>query len=364
MNFEISYVPSKLITTKDMLSYQKIISEEKSKIDKVDKQWNRIKRNIHEYEYIYTSPNKNRNLSQIVPISRSYFKLKEMIVDFKINFEQSIIFCMGEAPGGFVQSILEYKDNISKIYANTLLSENKDVPNWNHNLKKEPLIDFYSGIQGDGDLCDMNNLLSYIKYIGNNSVDFITGDGGFDYSEDYNKQEFNSLPLIYSEIFLALNLLKKGGGFICKVFDIFLTSTIQLLYILTLSFERVSIQKPRFSRLSNSEKYIVCEKYKGYNKRLNNLLFRSFQSTNIEIQIDENFNAVLDDFNKEYSKTQINQIKKGLSLIHKNKIMNTPSLKQINEGINWCQKYNVPINQSCYYIRGQSLHSRDSSAPE
>ena len=357
MNYELTYVPNKLISVENMSLYQTMISEEKSKIDEVDKQWNRVKRNIHDYEYIYTSPNKNRNLSQIVPISRSYFKLKEMIVDFKIHFEQSIIFCMGEAPGGFVQSILEYKDNISKIYANTLLSENKDVPNWNHNLKKESLIDFYSGIQGDGDLCDMNNLLSYIKYIGNNSVDFITGDGGFDYSEDYNKQEFNSLPLIYSEIFLALNLLKKGGCFICKLFDIFLKSTIQLLYILMLSFDKVSIQKPRFSRLSNSEKYIVCENYKGYNKELNNLLFRSFQSNEIDIQIDDNFNKILNKFNREYSQIQINQIKKGLSLISRNKIMNTPSLNQINKGINWCKKYNVPINQYCYYIRGQSVHS-------
>ena len=96
MNYELTYVPNKLISVENMSLYQTMISEEKSKIDEVDKQWNRVKRNIHDYEYIYTSPNKNRNLSQIVPISRSYFKLKEMIVDFKIHFEQSIIFCPGK----------------------------------------------------------------------------------------------------------------------------------------------------------------------------------------------------------------------------------------------------------------------------
>ena len=201
MNYELSYTSGQLIPAQDMISHQKLISEEKSKIDGLEKIWNRVKKNIHDYEYIYTSPNRNRNISQIIPISRSYFKLKEMLIDSEIKMNQSTIFCMAEAPGGFIQSLLEHKVNISKIYANTLLSKNKDVPNWNHSLLNEDRIDFYPGINKDGDLCNMNNLLSYIKYIGNNTVDLVTGDGGFDYSEDYNKQEINSVPLIYSEIF-------------------------------------------------------------------------------------------------------------------------------------------------------------------
>ena len=364
MNYELSYTSGQLIPAQDMISHQKLISEEKSKIDGLEKIWNRVKKNIHDYEYIYTSPNRNRNISQIIPISRSYFKLKEMLIDSEIKMNQSTIFCMAEAPGGFIQSLLEHKVNISKIYANTLFSKNKDVPNWNHSLLNEDRIDFYPGINKDGDLCNMNNLLSYIKYIGNNAVDLVTGDGGFDYSEDYNKQEINSVPLIYSEIFLALNLLKKGGCFICKVFDIFLKPTIQLLYILTTSFCKTSIRKPNVSRLSNSEKYIVCTGYKGYNKKINNLLMRSFQKKDMSIQIDKNYQEKINQFNKIYSEIQVKQIQKGLLLIRTNKISNNPSLKQINEGILWCKKYNIPINQYCYYIRGQSSHLGSKSATE
>ena len=82
-------------------------------------------------------------------------------------------------------------------------------------------------------MVDIDNILSYIKYIGRETINLVTGDGGFDYSEDYNKQEYNSVPLIYGEIFLALNVLRKGGDFICKIFDSFLKSTIQLIYLLT-----------------------------------------------------------------------------------------------------------------------------------
>ena len=63
-------------------------------------------------------------------------------------------------------------------------------------------------------------------------------------NDDYNQQELNSLCLIYSEIFMALNLQKKGGTFICKLFDLFLKETIQLLYILFLSYEEIILNKP------------------------------------------------------------------------------------------------------------------------
>ena len=48
-------------------------------MDNYSKKWNKIKKMIHEYEYIYTSPNMKKNISSIIPISRSYYKLKEII---------------------------------------------------------------------------------------------------------------------------------------------------------------------------------------------------------------------------------------------------------------------------------------------
>ena len=47
-----------------------------------------------------------------------------------------------------------------------------------------------------------------------NCCDFITADGGFDYSVDFNKQEEISVNLIFCEILYALILQKQDGCFI------------------------------------------------------------------------------------------------------------------------------------------------------
>ena len=42
------------------------------------------------FEYIYTSSNSNKNICSIIPISRSYFKLLEILYEF--NFSDNSIF--------------------------------------------------------------------------------------------------------------------------------------------------------------------------------------------------------------------------------------------------------------------------------
>lgn len=337
-----------------------LLSKEKTKLDKISKQWNKIKKVIHDYEYIYTSPNTRKNIAGIVPVSRSYYKLKEIISDYQLFKDKKDlnIFCMAEAPGGFIQCILENKSQIQSLYATTLYSKNKDIPEWCWSIKRNKFIKFMWGIKKDGDLYNINNILSYIKDIGKNTIDLITGDGGLDTSSDYNNQEFNSLSLIYSEIFVALNLQKKGGIFICKFFDIYLKETIKLFYILVLSYEEVYIHKPKISRLSNSEKYIVCIGYKGYNRNLINQMVRSFENKNLNIKIDSNFDKSLDKYNKLYSDIQITQINKGIQIINDNQNINIPTEEQIEKALNWCKKYNVKINNSCYYLNRTLPYSR------
>jgi 23S rRNA U2552 (ribose-2'-O)-methylase RlmE/FtsJ len=352
MKYRFIYSIKKDIIARDNEIFIKKLSEEKTKLDNYSKKWNKIKKMIHDYEYIYTSPNTKKNISSIIPISRSYYKLKEIISDYNMIDEKKDlnIFCMAEAPGGFIQCLLENKHNIDKLYATTLYSTNKDIPDWATSIKKNKDIDFLWGVNKDGDLYNIKNILSYIKIIGKNKIDIITSDGGLDSSDDYNKQEINSLSLIYSEIFLSLNLQKKGGIFICKLFDIFLKETIKLFYILTISYEKVYIHKPKISRLSNSEKYIVCIGYKGNNTELLNSLFHSFETKDLDIKIDSNFEKELNKYNNLYTEIQIEQINKGIQLMDQNKIINYPTKIQKNNAIEWCNKYNIRINFLCYYL--------------
>ena len=55
----------------------------------------------------------------------------------------------------------------------------------------------------------------------------------------------------------------EKGHLIVKIFDTITRPTCQLIYYLTGFYEHVSIIKPRTSRYTNSEKFIVARKFKG-----------------------------------------------------------------------------------------------------
>ena len=324
----------------------------KSKIDKYFKEWEIIKKVIHDYEYVYCSSYIKKNVSSIFPVSRSYFKLREIFYNFNMNINDINNVCsLAEAPGGFIQSLIHLsgKKNLN-IYANSLLSKDRNVPMWNNKIKKFNIKNLY-GIKNNGDICDFENIISMIKIVGRNSCELITGDGGFDYSKDYSNQEKNSLKLIYSEIFLALNIQKINGNFVCKIFDTFDLETIKLLYLLNLSYEKVFLYKPLTSRKSNSEKYIICLNYKGFNLKIINIMCHSFNILKLNIEIDKQFYNNLLNFIHMYSTQQINNINCGIDKIKNNDINEDPSKEQIRLAIQWCETYDLKINKRCIYLK-------------
>ena len=345
-----------------ILDYLKLeLEKTKSKIDKYYKEWEKVKKIIHDYEYIYYSSYRKKNISIISPVSRAYFKFRELFYDYNILLKNNSTICnLAESPGGFIESIIHLANKEKKlnIYANSLLSRDKSIPVWNNVIRKYK-INYLYGSKRNGDLCDFENLLSMINMVGRNTCDLITGDGGFDYSSDYSKQEYNSLRLIYSEIFMALNIQKKGGIFICKIFDTFLYETIDLLYLLNLSYDEVYLHKPKISRNSNSEKYIVCLNFKGYDKKLINMMCHSFKTLKLDINTTTNFHDKILKFIIEYTINQIKSINKGIYIIENNMIDNHPSKNQLQLAIGWCNKYNIKINERCIYLNNQSLFQED-----
>ena len=344
----------KQYATKDILRFlQGELNRTKSRIDKHIKLWDGVKKQIHDHEYVYYSSYRLKNISKISPVSRSYFKFREIFYEYNIPIEiNSNICALAEAPGGFIQSIVHLTDHHIHIYANSLLSRDKDIPSWNNNIKQYN-VEFLHGDNNDGDLCNFMNLVSMVKKVGQGTCNLVTGDGGFDYSSDYSNQEFNSLRLIYSEIFMALNIQRKGGTFICKIFDTFLIETIDLLYLLNLSYEKVYLHKPKMSRNSNSEKYIICLNFKGYNKDHVNKLCRSFSSLKLNLQYG-GFHDNLVEYIVEYTMKQVRSINEGISIIENSLIDKYPSEKQIDLAISWCDKYHIKINDKCIYLNNSA----------
>tara|TARA_B100001094_G_scaffold332777_1_gene406440 strand:+ start:3422 stop:4477 length:1056 start_codon:yes stop_codon:yes gene_type:complete len=321
--------------------YEKI-TKTKKKIDYYNKKWDKAKKEANEYEYIYTSSNPSKNVCNIYPIaSRSYFKILEMINKFNIDTVSNInnIICIAEGPGGFLQ-YLNSKYKNSNIYGVTLLSNDKQIPYWSPIIMKKKNIKLLYGINNDGDLYKLSNIESIVNKI--DKCDLITADGGIDYSLNYNNQELLSYKLLYCEIYTALNLQKDNGVFIIKFFDILYYNTIQLLYILYLCYEEVIIYKPDTSRFSNSEKYIICKKYTK-NDDIIKLMYNNFKSpNNLNIYIPLSFIKDIENCNKLYIKKQIENIELIINNIDTN--TNNNYKKQIIMAKEWCQKYNIPIN--------------------
>lgn len=322
----------------------------KKKIDEFPEQWEKYKKHYNKYEYIYISNNSKKNICKINPISRSFFKLHEIIKDYNLlyNKNKNTITCIAEGPGGFIQSLLyntEQKNiEIENIYGITLLSKNKKVPSWNNMIINNKDINILDGVKKNGDICDIDNIKSFIKTIGENSCDIVTGDGGIDFSVDYNKQEELSYNFIFYEILITLHIQKNGGSCVIKMFDLIHINTLQLLYILRLCYNEVYINKPVTSRSTNSEKYIICKGYKRNNNILLLLRKYCYLINDFCIDIPDSFIKEINDYNNIFINMQINNIENIISLINEKKELETSYETQTTLAKEWCKTYDLPIN--------------------
>lgn len=111
-----------------------------------------------------------------------------------------------------------------------------------------------------GDLYSIENVNSFCDLVLSESghVDLVLGDGGFSVLGDELHQEEHSKLILVVQILVMLKVLKRGGNFVIKVFDLLTDFTVELTYLLYLHFEKISIIKPYSSRPANSERYLVC----------------------------------------------------------------------------------------------------------
>jgi len=325
--------------------------------------WEKNKKYSNPYEFINTSyDTNNMAVCTYKPISRAFFKMIEILHNYNFSFNETIkTFHLAEGPGGFIEAIKYIRNNDNDMYYGmTLMEGDKFVPKWDKStyfLNKSPNVIIEKGIDMTGNLYNIENLeYIYKKY--KHSMDFITGDGGFDFSIDFNKQEENSLNLIVAEIFFAIILQKKGGSFVLKVFDTFSSLSIQVLYLLCYLYENVYITKPLPSRPANSERYIVCLNFKmvsNIDKLIQNIFnkFYLIKQTNITSiinnEISNSFLEKIKEVNAIFGQSQIENIMNILTFIQdKNKNEKQELLKKsyLNKCVKWCKKYTLPINDN------------------
>jgi 23S rRNA U2552 (ribose-2'-O)-methylase RlmE/FtsJ len=322
----------------------------KGEIDSLNpKKWELSKKMLNPYEFIYTSSRKSKNICSIIPTSRSYFKLHEIIREFKLLKNNIYCTCIAEGPGGFINCLNNSNIILKLIYGITLISEDPSIPYWNQSILTNKKVHISLGKDKTGNIYKLENVKYFIDEIGENKSHLVTADGGFDYSTDYNSQEINSYKLLYSEIYIALNIQQIGGSFVLKVFDLFNYKTIQLLYILYISYSSINIVKPSTSRSSNSEKYVVCSNYTGDKSFdvIGTLLKYYDDCEKLFIKIPESFINNIVEYNDIFTGNQIKTIDSVIKNIDRIKINNLiASTEQIKLAKEWCIKYELPINKN------------------
>lgn len=333
--------------------------EIKAQIDEIDiKKWEKFKKIMNDYELIYTSSNRGYNVCNILPVSRSYFKLHEMIYDYNLlHTRENVCCCIAEGPGGFLHCLndfTKYNGNcVKKCYGITLSSKDKKIPYWNQLIVNNSINHLFFGKDMSGNIYKKDIVDDFVTYCGKGSCNLVTADGGFDYSDKYHLQEESSYRLLYSEILIALQVQKLKGNFVIKVFDLFSKNSVKLLYILYLVYESIEIFKPYTSRKSNSEKYIVCRKLSYDPKHIVHKMNYYFnEPSNIQLNVPDTFYEEILRYNNLYTEQQIskiNEIKKVIDdITYKT---NSRVKEQVEYGEKWCELYKLPINNKSVYNR-------------
>jgi 23S rRNA U2552 (ribose-2'-O)-methylase RlmE/FtsJ len=237
------------------------------------------KRQMKQARYAYTEPVNVKDA-----ISRAYYKMYEMLgskfdgrdVLPAAAAAAPVVLCIAEAPGGFVQAIVDRKMLVpgSELLAISISEKGKSNV-WSdleERLKRRTGLTIHDGKYhapsgstatitlignkpGSGDITNPENVDEVASVFP--KADLITADGGIPHKVEED-HEIYSAKLILAEILMAIKCQKEGGSFVLKLFDITTQVTVNFIAILNYFYNSVHFYKPVTSRPASSEKYIVC----------------------------------------------------------------------------------------------------------
>lgn len=369
--------------------------------------WQTIKKIINPYELIdkFHTPNQLQRLGiknnfirydrtqifdteSLYPvITRAYFKLWEILVDTKVLDQYKDkplnIANLAEGPGGFIQALIDYRNlqhheewKNDRYSAITLRKRNPrdSIQDWDyreglnyfdHIRSNGYQVKTTYGINENGDLINLQAIMNFTDHDVREKCQLITGDGGIYLSEEeYGNQEYENAKLFFAEILTALHNQELKGTLILKIYDIYYHITVQMIHLLTLYYNNITIIKPHTSRPANSEKYLVCTDFTGdptnpeFIESLGHLreLFEHW----INAPADQHMSNLFDfheksesgfiksiiEFNKYNLDLQMDKINEGLGLAMTGNYKDQETLdgyeqNKLKYGHEWCQSYQI-----------------------
>ena len=348
------------------IKISKELFEKKNEITQYEEEhkWELAKKLANPYEMVYTQEEKfpYQNVSLLKPLSRSYFKLIEIlqIVGFIKDLPKEVQFLrsahIAEGPGGFMQAFIDVVESsrrrIKKIDAITLRSDKQCIPGWkkaSYFLKKySNIINISYGKDGTGDIYKLINQDNFIEEVGS-KVNLFTADGGFDFSIDYSQQEKQIFKLLASSFLIGFQILAINGLCVIKLFDTYSESTRSLISLCGSCFKEYSLYKPATSRPCNSERYFIGKKFRGFNPKivesLKVILYNIDNDMYPKISISLEENEYIENMSKKYEEKQIECIDLAKKFAEDKELF-TEYYETYNKYCyKFCEEFKIPIKK-------------------
>lgn len=230
--------------------------------------------------------------------------------------------CSG--PGGFSEYILSRKKWHAKGFGFTLKNEHDFTLDEFYAGPCETFHPFY-GPEDNGDVYDPVNQEMFksliMKHTSGRGVHFMMADGGFSVEGQEEIQEILSKQLYLCQCLIALMIVRQGGHFVTKLFDLFTPFSVGLVYLMYRCFDSVCIFKPNSSRPANSERYLICKWKKSdahtqaitkYLSRVNHCLLKKDDNNDVmqlvpldKLEADESFIKYIRNSNEVLGRKQV-----------------------------------------------------------
>lgn len=176
--------------------------------------------------------------------ARSAFKLLQLDEEFRFlsSFERVVDLCA--APGSW-----------SQVLARATQGRNRQIVS----VDLQPIAPIPDVVCIQADITHPATIQQILHEFEGEKADLVISDGAPDVTGLHDLDEYVQAQLVYAALQLATAVLKDGGMFIAKIFR---GRDIDLMYAqLGRLFKRVTCAKPRSSRASSLEAFIVCEEY-------------------------------------------------------------------------------------------------------
>ncbi|KAG2185592.1 hypothetical protein INT44_002385 [Umbelopsis vinacea] len=184
--------------------------------------------------------------------ARSAFKLMQLDEEFNLfeGIHRAVDLCA--APGSWSQVL-------SKRLSENHASNPQEEPPKIVAVDLQAMAPLPGVIQLQGDITKVSTAEQIISYFEGKLSDIVVCDGAPDVTGLHDMDEYIQAQLLLAALNITTHVLRPGGTFIAKIFR---GKDITLLYSqLKVFFPVVTCSKPRSSRNSSIESFIVCQNY-------------------------------------------------------------------------------------------------------